>query len=307
MTSSPRKSIAAAARSWKIANERHQKNVEKESKSAANEFGIPLAETVAGINQSSFTALILENVAHSEVTGKYIEKLKMILHGQESQTPGVLEGSFGVGIHALYSDTEPILMTLGVPGYSLSISFDGSLQTPVPELEEFLQGETPKHGLHLEKLAGRLYEIYGYELNDFYDINPRQDEPALEHHGIERIFLRDLTFRPSDKDIIGFSATEWMAIKNEKAITVSHIRASGILAVKAHWIGRVRNNPLDRMGWCNIVFRGKPDLQACIIRWCHDTTATNAAARACFEVDYANERISEMVLPENLKPSWSRF
>jgi hypothetical protein len=64
-------------------------------------------------------------------------------------------------------------MTLGVPGYSLSISFYGSLQTPVPELEEFLQGETPKHGFHLEKLAGRLYEIYGYELNDFYEIDKR--------------------------------------------------------------------------------------------------------------------------------------
>jgi hypothetical protein len=42
----------------------------------------------------------------------------------------------------------------------------------------------------------------------------------------------------------------------------------------------------DRMDWCNL---------ACLLQWCHETVATNAAARAEIEVNYSNERVCEKV------------
>jgi hypothetical protein len=64
--------------------------------------------------------LTSDSLKHSEFNKEHSTKLNSILQEEEKKVVGIEKGTLAVGVHYLVSPQgEPIVLTLGVPGYGL--------------------------------------------------------------------------------------------------------------------------------------------------------------------------------------------
>jgi hypothetical protein len=134
-------------------------------------------------------------VSHTNFNDHHANKLRATLDEEERKVAGVKQGTFAVGLHVVYARANPILLTLGAPGYAVAISFDGPDALPCGPLVDFLKSGTPKSGLHPEKLAGRLFSLFEYQCNNFWEVNERAQCPQFVHRSVVSIFRHDLQSR----------------------------------------------------------------------------------------------------------------
>jgi hypothetical protein len=137
-------------------------------------------------------------------------------------------------------------------------------------------------------LAGRLYSLFGYEIKNFWEVNPRpQNGPSFMDYGIDHLFNRELSSRPTTDGAPQLTLAEWLSLKTEKSLQYIHLKASAMLAQKAHWIGRKRMDKHDGLCWSNLQSWNRENLQPNFLNWCHDAVATKSASKEEWEVDFS--------------------
>jgi hypothetical protein len=155
------------------------------------------------------------------------------LHGINSYQPS--NSVHGVGFHVIYSVANVLAVTIAIPGTTVTIHFDGISERPNRHFKSFIEGNIPKYGLHLQRLACIFNIRYGYKMRSFGEIN---HPDVLDHGNIEHCFALLPEWKRPVQDQVLLEAWEWQALRVYESLDRRHLHGSACLAEMAHWIGR---------------------------------------------------------------------